>query len=160
MNLSVLEILRLFVSDAGSKNLQLSGGMEALSRSFLNDTEVPLHSLVKYGYEVSSVKQIPNGKYLVSSSGNETGSYEADFVIATAPLPALKHITFSPPLDDDLCTAIKDTHYVKSVKIFLQMKSPFWLEHGVDGMIISDLTSKISELIFISVCITLLLSRG
>ena len=152
MNLSVLEILRLFVSDAGSKNLQLSGGMEALSRSFLNDTEVPLHSLVKYGYEVSSVKQIPNGKYLVSSSGNETESYEADFVIATAPLPALKHITFSPPLDVDLCTAIKDTHYVKSVKIFLQTKSPFWLEHAVDGMIISDMTGKIFELIFIPVC--------
>ena len=71
--------------------------------------------------------------------------------LATAPLPALKHITFSPPLDDDLCTAIKDTHYVKSVKIFLQTKSPFWLEHDVDGMIISDMTGKIFQLIFVPV---------
>lgn len=39
MDLSVLEILRLFVSDAGSKNLQLVGGMELLSSSFLNDTD-------------------------------------------------------------------------------------------------------------------------
>jgi len=139
MDLSVLEILRLFVSDAGSKNLQLVGGMETLSQSFLNDTEIPLHSLVKHGYQVSSVKQSSDGKYLISS-GNKTETYTADFVIVTAPLPALKHITFDPPLEDDLCTAIKDTHYVQSVKVFIQTKTPFWLDRGIDGMIISDLT--------------------
>jgi len=139
MDLSVLEILRLFVSDAGSKNLQLVGGMETLSQSFLNDTEIPLHSLVKYVYQVSSVKQFSDGKYLISS-GNNAETYKADFVIVTAPLPALKHMTFDPPLEDDLCTAIKDTHYVQSVKVFIQTKTPFWLDRGIDGMIISDLT--------------------
>ena len=140
MDLSVLEILRLFVSDAGSKNLQLVGGMETLSQSFLNDTEIPLHSLVKYGYQVSSVKQLPNGKYLISRNGNKAETYKADFVIVTAPLPALKHITFDPPLEDDLCAAITDTHYVQSVKVFIQTKTPFWLDRDIDGMIISDLT--------------------
>ena len=139
LELSFIEILRLFiVVDYDGKNFGLDGGMESLSNAFLNDKDVPLSSIIEYGYKVESVVQKPNGRYLIS--GSSSSSYTCDFVIVTTPLPRLRSITFDPPLRNELNNAINDVHYVKAAKIFLQTKSRFWLNHGVDGMMISDLT--------------------
>ena len=151
MHLSAIEILRLFIGDGDgyeAKNLQLKGGMERLTQAFLNDEEIPLHELVEYECKVTSVERQADFRYLIRSektTGNEdegTVSHLCDFVILTAPIPALKAISFDPPLTDNLQDAIKDVHYVKAVKIFLQTKTPFWLKKGVDGVIISDLRSE------------------
>jgi len=141
LGLSFVEILRLFiVNNKGEKNLQLEGGMESLIHSFLFDDEVPLRSAIEYGYKVATIVQSFDGRYVVSSrQGADCPSYDCDYVIVTVPLPQLGFISFNPPLRDELSDAIDDVHYVQAVKIFLQTKSRFWLRHGVDGMMISDL---------------------
>ena len=126
-----------------NKNIQLQGGMETLVQSFLYDKDVPLHAAIEYGRQVLSIKKLPSGLYCVRSSGSlSENSFTATHVVVTVPLPALASITFDPPLSESLQSAINDIHYVKAVKIFLQTRSPFWLKHGVDGMVISDLTSE------------------
>ena len=129
-----------------SKNIQLEGGNESLIDSFLFDDNIPLSSVIEYDYKVSSIVQNPNGRYLVSDQSRSPlkgvvgPTYECDYVIVTVPLPQLKSISFDPPLRNELRDAIDNVHYVKAAKILLQTKSRFWLRHGVDGMMISDLT--------------------
>lgn len=146
LELSFIEILRLFiVNNYDSKNFQLDGGMESLTNAFLNDDNVPLSSVIKFGYKVASVVQNWNGRYVISGGTSSSSkdvvcpTYECDYVIVTVPLPQLRHIAFDPPLRGELNNAINDVHYVQAAKIFIQTKSRFWLRHGVDGMLISDL---------------------
>lgn len=140
LELSFLEILRLFIiHDYDSKNFQLEGGNESLVDSFLFDNQIPLSSYIQYGYKVSSIVKNSDGRYLITSA-TSSSTYECDYVIVTIPLPQLRTISFDPPLRDELRDAIDNVHYVKAAKIFLQTKSRFWLQHGVDGMMISDLT--------------------
>ena len=63
----------------------------------------------------------------------------AHFVVMTVPLPRLQGITFEPSLSKAAQQAISDTHYVRAVKVMLQTKSRFWIEHEVDGMLVSEL---------------------
>ena len=122
--------------------------METLSQRFLNDAGVLLYSYIKYGCKVTLVKLQPNGQYRITSKNSVNGSHEYVFVVVAAPIPAIKSAIFDPPFSDDLRSAINDMHYVHAVKIFLQTKSPFWLCHGVDGMIISDMTSECFYCVF------------
>lgn len=138
MHLSALEVLRLFVGNNDGydhKNLQLKGGMETLPRRLLNDDKVTLHPLVEYGCEVISIMKQPDERYIVTGKkkDEQIARYSCDFVVVTVPLPAMRNIHFSPPLNRDLQEAINKVHYVKAIKVFLQTKSPFWLRRGVDG---------------------------
>ena len=147
LELSFIEILRLFiVTSYDGKNFQLLKGMESLIDSFLFDHHTPLSNIIEYGYKVASIVQTLNGRYAVSGNGSSSSKgatlpiYECDFVIVTVPLPQVRSIAFDPPLRDELNDAVNNVHYVQAAKIFLQTKSRFWLSHGVDGMMISDLT--------------------
>ena len=141
LELSFIEILRLFiVNNYEGKNLQIEGGMESLVHSFLFDNEIPLNSIIQYDYKVASIVQDSNGRYVVTSyQGLDCPAHECDYIVVTVPLPQLRSISFDPPLNDELKNAMNDVHYVQAAKIFLQTKSRFWLRHGVDGMMISDL---------------------
>lgn len=139
LELSFHEILRLVaVKNMDTKNFQIEGGNESLVNSFLFDDNIPLNSIIEYGYKVESIEQNSRGRYLVSG-GTACKTYECDHVIVTVPLPQLRSIAFDPPLRNELSDAINNAHYVKATKVFLQTKSRFWLKHGVDGMMISDL---------------------
>lgn len=141
LDLSFVEILRLFIDSYESGNFQLKGGMESLSRAMLFDEEVPLHTRIRYGCKVTGVHKHENDdSYQVSYDSSGTSlRIRAQFVVMTVPLPHLKNITFEPALNPESQKAISDSHYVRAVKIMLQTKSPFWLEQGVDGMLVSDL---------------------
>jgi len=139
LELSFHEILRIAVKNMDTKNFQLEGGNESLVNSFLFDNHIPLNSNIEYGYKVASIEQNPRGRYIVSG-GAACKAYECDHVIVTVPLPQLRSITFDPPLRNELSDTINNTHYVKAAKVLLQTKSRFWLKHGVDGMMVSDLT--------------------
>lgn len=157
MHLSAIEIIRLFMGKNimgnekeekdgyETKNFQLNGGMETLPQAFLNDAEIPLHALVEYECKVTSIERQADFRYLVTSERIDNGGtvvHLCDFVILTTPIPALRAISFDPPLSENLQDAIQDVHYVKAIKIFLQTKTPFWLKNEVDGVVISDLMSE------------------
>ena len=146
LDLSFIEILRLFVKTSyESGNYQLKGGMESLVKSFLFDKKYPLHTSLRYGCKVTSVQKAADGRYEVvyfSETAGSSLSHECDFAILTVPLPNLSKITFNPPLSPIVQEAFRDTHYVRAIKIFLQTRTPFWLEQGFDGMLISDLSIK------------------
>ena len=141
LELSFVEILRLFIDSYESHNYQLKGGMESLSRAMLFDKDFPLHTRIRYGCKVTGLHQDDCEEfYQVSYDSNGASlRVRAHYVVMTCPLPQLKKIEFDPPLSQPSQKAIKDSHYVRSVKIMLETKSPFWLKHGVDGMLVSDL---------------------
>lgn len=149
LGLSFLEILRMFIMDKAydGENVQLEGGMKSITNAFLLDDNIPLNSVIEYGKRVTSISLNSEGRCIVTSnessprkgSVSPTYAYECDYVIVTIPLPHLRSVAFTPPLRKELTDAIHDVHYVQAAKIFLQTKSRFWLNHGVDGMMISDL---------------------
>ncbi len=147
---SFIDILRLFIVhnyDDNNLQLLLEGGMQSFINSFLFDDQIPLSSVIKYGYKVNSIVHSSDGHYIVSSNcsssleGEVCPTHKCDYVVVTVPLPQLGPIIFEPPLCDELKDAIKDVRYVQTSKLFLQTKSQFWLRHGVDGVMISDLTA-------------------
>ena len=145
LGLSFIEILRMFVHSYESGNYQLKGGMESLVKAFLFASDYPLHQRVWYGCKVESVEHTTDGRYQINywnDSARSTVSLGCDFCVCTVPLPCLGRINFTPPLPTPIQAAIDETHYVRSIKIFLETKSCFWLNHGVDGMVVSDLRIK------------------
>ncbi len=70
-----------------------------------------------------------------------TESYEADFCVLAAPLPALRPIRFSPGLPRPLAEAIADAQYGPISKTLLQYPDRFWREDALSGYSISDLPS-------------------
>ncbi|CAJ1960396.1 unnamed protein product [Cylindrotheca closterium] len=142
LELSLLEIIRLFVSEDGyeAKNVQLVGGMETLTKGFLFDKAVPLKESIVYNFKAASVTcNEVSGKFTIASLDYSV-TYESDFVVMSAPLPALQSIHFWPPFRVELQEAVMNTHYINAIKIFLVTKSAFWLAHGVNGMVVLDLT--------------------
>ena len=140
LGISFLEMLRLFVLDSDQYNLQVVGGMETLSRGFVDADDAPLADLIRYGSRVVGVKR-SDGRVVVISRNVATRreqQYECDFVVMTAPLPMCRLMSFDPPLHPDKRAAISEVHYTSACKIFLQCTSRFWEREGVGGMCVSD----------------------
>ena len=140
LGISFLEMLRLFVLDGDQDNLQVVGGMETLSRGFVDAADAPLADLIRYGSRVVGVKR-SGGRVVVTSQNVSTRreqQHMCDFVVMTAPLPMCRLMSFDPPLHPDKRAAINEVHYTSACKIFLQCASRFWEREGVEGMCVSD----------------------
>ena len=140
LGISFLEMLRTFVLDGDQDNLQVVGGMEMLSRGFVDADDAPLADLIRYGSRVVGVKR-SGGRVVVTSQNVSTRHQQrhvCDFVVMTAPLPMCRLMSFDPPLHPDKRAAINEVHYTSACKIFLQCASRFWEREGVEGMCVSD----------------------
>ena len=147
LGLSFVEILRLFMKRYEGDNLQLKGGMTQLVDAFLFNDDYPLHRNIRFGCRVTHIeKDSETGRHYITYKSSSCSSselkIECDFVVCSVPLPSLSCITFKPPLRPEIQEAIEKTHYVQATKVIIETASPFWLKHGVDGMIVSDLQVK------------------
>ena len=107
----------------------LAGGLQRL----------PDTLLTRSGAEVvgsATVETIEVGDHGVAvgyhtPSGNRT--CRADFVMMTAPAPAVARIRFAPALPIEQTEAFEGIHYASSAKTLMIAKEPFWLADGIEG---------------------------
>lgn len=75
---------------------------------------------------------------LVEQLGPEAvrvNSFQARKVICTAPIPAIKRITFDPPLPPSKSLLFESCRYGYYQKVMIVFKSPFWINIGSCGLL-------------------------
>ena len=65
--------------------------------------------------------------------------FTADRVICTLPCPVIGKIFKDSRLSDDKQRAIREQNYSRTVKVFLQTRSRFWLKDKLSGHVTTDL---------------------
>lgn len=111
---------------------RIVGGWDLLPRALLSSLSGPvlLHA------PVVALKQGTQGvRVHIATSRREPSmkALEADLVLLTVSGPALRRISFSPPLSRKRQEALRALHYVAATKVFLSFHRPFWNDEHIEG---------------------------
>ena len=116
-----------------AQNYRIDGGNDQLPRAFASRVEV------RYGVTVDAVGQDGNGVEVAVRSAGGTETLRADRAVCALPCPVIGRIFDSARLSPAKARAIREQHYSRTVKVFLQSRARFWLKDGWSGFVESDL---------------------
>jgi monoamine oxidase len=121
------------VNSRGSiQNYRIDGGNDRLPRELATRVDV------KYGVPVVAVRQDDGGvEVVVRGGGSDT--LRADRVVCTLPCPAIGPIFDEARLSAAKQRAIREQHYSRTAKVFLQTRTRFWLKDNWSGFAETDL---------------------
>ncbi|HZO82192.1 MAG TPA: NAD(P)/FAD-dependent oxidoreductase [Candidatus Binataceae bacterium] len=111
------------------------GGNDRLPRAFAER----LGERVRYGAAAARIEQNRRGVRAVYIQGGREAAVEADYLVCSLPLPALRAIETSPPLAALKRRAIEELPYSCVTSIALQCRTRFWGEAGLAGSAFTDL---------------------
>jgi monoamine oxidase len=120
-------------SRGSSISYRIEGGNDRLPGEFAKRVEV------RYGAPVAGVKQDDRGVDVTIQSAAGTETLRADRVVCALPCPVIGRIFESARLSDAKARAIREQHYSRTVKVFLQTRTRFWLKDGLSGHVTTDL---------------------
>ena len=120
-------------SRGASVSYHVEGGNDRLPAEFSKRVTV------RYGSPVLGVKQDDRGVDVVLQAGGGTDTLRADRVVCALPCPVIGKIFESSRLSSAKEQAIREQYYSRTVKVFLQMRSRFWLKDGLSGFVTTDL---------------------
>jgi monoamine oxidase len=137
--LGISEILNLFL-DPRMHFYEISGGFDQLPKAFLTQ----LKEEIRFRQQMVKIRQ-ERDRVLIYTRNRETGEisqYEGDRAIITIPFSVLRWVKLDPrdSFSHNKRKAIRELHYVPSVKTGLQFKSRFWEQEGLwGGKAVTDL---------------------
>jgi len=124
-------VLHSVNSRGSNQNYRIEGGNDRLPRELATRVDV------KYGVPVVAVKQDDRGvEILVRGAGEPL---RADRVVCTLPCPAIGRIFDDARLSAGKLRAIREQHYSRTAKVFLQTRTRFWLKDNWSGFAETDL---------------------
>jgi monoamine oxidase len=118
---------------------RIEGGNDRLPKEFSTRVDV------RYGAPVVGVRQDERGVEVSirSSTGSGGGSgaetLRADRLVCAIPCPVIGRIFEDARLSNAKQQAIREQHYSRTVKVFLQTRTRFWLKDGLSGHVTTDL---------------------
>jgi monoamine oxidase len=115
---------------AGS--FKIAGGNEQLPQEFARRVKI------RYATPVLSVTQ-SDREVRVIVRNSVTQTLNADRAVCTLPCPVIGKIFDDARLSDAKRRAIRDQFYSRTVKVFLQSRTRFWLKAGYSGFVTTDL---------------------
>ena len=122
------------VNSRGSvQNYRIDGGNDRLPRQLATRVEV------KYGMPVVAVRQDDRGVEVVVRGGGGSETLRADRAVCTLPCPAIRRIFDEARLSAAKQRAIREQYYSRTVKVFLQTRTRFWLKDNWSGFAETDL---------------------
>jgi monoamine oxidase len=138
---SLLFVLQQSVVDealpeSGVESMRIAAGNSALPEAMARDlgTAVRLHS------PVTKIEQHPWGVRVRAGSGDGgADTVDAAHLVLAAPPPALRSVSFDPPLSSDVAAMIDELDLGHALKVSTQYDRRFWLSEGFSGFTISDL---------------------
>lgn len=130
--LGILEILALFL-DPQLRFYEISGGFERLPEAFWPQ----LKNEIRLRRQMVKIRQ-ETKRVMIFTRNQKTGKleqYEGDTAIVTIPFSVLRWVEVEPrtSFSHNKWKAIRELHYVPSVKTGLQFKSRFWEQEGHRG---------------------------
>jgi monoamine oxidase len=94
---------------------------------------------VRYGAPVLGVRQSDEGVVAAIRTASGTETMTADRLVCALPCPVIGAIFDAARLSAPKQRAIREQHYSRTVKVFLQSRSRFWLRDGWSGHVTTDL---------------------
>jgi len=120
-------------SRGASISYRIDGGNDRLPRAFATRVDV------RYGAPVTAVNQDDRGVDVVIQSGAGRETLRADRVVCALPCPVIGRIFEAARLSAGKTQAIREQYYSRTVKVFLQTRTRFWLKDGLSGHVTTDL---------------------
>jgi len=94
---------------------------------------------VRYGTPVLRVTPTERGVDVLAGAEGSPETLTADRVVCALPCPVIGRIFEAAKLPDAKLRAIREQHYSRTVKVFLQTRTRFWLKDGLNGFVTTDL---------------------
>jgi monoamine oxidase len=120
-------------SRGGTISYRIEGGNDRLPEEFSKRADI------RYGTPVLSVSQNDGGATVVVRAAGGRETLTADRVVCALPCPVIGDIFKDARLSEPKQRAIREQHYSRTVKVFLQAKTRFWLKDGFSGFVTTDL---------------------
>jgi monoamine oxidase len=124
------------LSEAGVEAMRIAAGNSALPEAMARD----LGAAVRLDSPVTKIEQHSWGARVHAAVGSGSRStVDAAHVVLAAPPPALRRITFDPPLTSEVTAMINELDLGNALKVSTQYDRRFWLSEGLSGFTITDL---------------------
>lgn len=138
---SLLFVLQQSVADnalsqSGVETMRIAAGNSALPQAMARD----LGTAVRLESPVAKVEQHSWGVRVKAASGaGGTSTVDAAHLVLAVPPPALRAVTFDPPLSPEVAAMIAELDLGQALKVSTQYNRRFWLSEGLSGFTITDL---------------------
>src|SRR5262249_36194030 len=120
-------------SQGASVSYRIEDGNERLPQEFARRVDI------RFGTPVVSVTQSDGGVEVVVRRNGATETLAADRAVCTLPCPVIGRVFDAAQLSGAKARAIREQHYSRTIKIFLQTRTRFWLRDGFNGFVTTDL---------------------
>lgn len=122
-------LLHILNSRGSRMSYRVEGGNDNLPKEFSKKVNV------RYGAAVVAVRQDERGVQIKTA----TETLTADRVVCAIPCPVIGKIFDDARLSTAKQRAIREQNYSRTVKVFLQSRTRFWLKDGYSGHVTTDL---------------------
>lgn len=112
---------------------RVEGGNDGLPR------ELAKRVTIRYGTPVVGVRQDDRGVEVTVRAGGGSETLRADRIVCALPTPVIGKMFDESRLSAAKQRAIREQHYARVVKVFLQSRTRFWLRDGFSGFVSTDL---------------------
>ena len=126
-------LLHSLNSRGSSRSYHVEGGNDRLPREFSKRV------VIRYGAPVLGVRQDEAGVDVIVRVNGGSETLKADRVVCAIPCPVIGGIFDEARLSQAKLRAIREQHYSRTVKVFLQTRERFWLKDGFSGFVETDL---------------------
>ncbi len=138
--ISLLFVLQQSVVDealpeSGVETMRIAAGNSTLPEAMAHD----LGTAVRLDSPVTTIEQHPWGVRVAARTPDGTTTVDAAHLVLAAPPPALRALSFDPPLSPDVATMIDELDLGHALKVSTQYNRRFWLPEGLSGFTITDL---------------------
>jgi len=138
---SLLFVLQQSVADealpeAGVETMRIAAGNSALPEAMARD----LGTAVRLDSPVTKIEQHSWGVRVTAGSGTGgANTVDAARLVLAVPPPALRAVSFDPPLSPEVAAMIDELDLGHALKVSTQYDRRFWLSEGLSGFTITDL---------------------
>jgi monoamine oxidase len=114
--------------------VKIRGGMDLLPKAFA----ARLAGRILYEAPVARIAQDARQVHVTFSQAGAYQTLAGDYLICAVPFSLLRRIEVSPPFSPRTQAAVQGMRYVPVARVFLQMKTRSWLDHGLNGFGVTD----------------------
>jgi monoamine oxidase len=118
---------------------KIDGGNDLLPRRIA----AQLGDRIQLGCEVVAIDQTTHEAAVAFHRGQEQHVVPATNVVVAVPLPALRQITFAPPLSGEKAAALEAVSYAPVLKMQCIFAERFWQRQGWNGNLATDLPLRV-----------------
>ena len=126
------------------ETFRLRSGTDSLTNALAAATTADF----RLGATVRAVAQDENEVRVTFTTERGDESLAVDYVVCAVPLSILPDIEFTPPLSSAKSEAAKSIPFASAMRIFLEMRQPYWRGQGFNGFAVTDTIGEVWDVDF------------